>query len=160
MSCYLDHSAKSKKSSVAIIIGAAAGGSVLFLLLVLAGIYAYRQKKKAERATKESNPFGMKIISFTYLFPVDRIEYLRCMTDSFYKNIAHWDTKKSSGSIPQLKGARCFSFEELKKYSNNFSEANDIGSGGYGKVIFYSLFSLCCMCAHQTRACLWRLGSI
>ncbi|XWS11592.1 hypothetical protein CRYUN_Cryun37aG0012000 [Craigia yunnanensis] len=96
--------AKSKKSSVAIIIGAAAGASVLFLLFVLAGIYAYRQKKKAERATKESNPF------------------------------AHWDSKKSSGGIPQLKGARCFSFEELKKYTNNFSEANDIGSGGYGKV--------------------------
>ncbi|XWS18045.1 hypothetical protein CRYUN_Cryun32bG0008500 [Craigia yunnanensis] len=96
--------AKSKKPSVAIIIGAAAGASVLFLLLLLAGIYAYRQKKKAERATKESNPF------------------------------AHWDSKKSSGSIPQLKGARCFSFEELKKYTNNFSEANGIGSGGYGKV--------------------------
>ncbi|XVF75123.1 hypothetical protein PTKIN_Ptkin13bG0162200 [Pterospermum kingtungense] len=101
---FSDDATKSKKSSVAIIIGAAAGGSVLLLLLVLAGIYAYRQKKKAERATKESNPF------------------------------ANWDSKKSSGSIPQLKGARCFSFEELKKYTNNFSEANDIGSGGYGKV--------------------------
>ncbi|XVE89312.1 hypothetical protein DITRI_Ditri19aG0192300 [Diplodiscus trichospermus] len=101
---FSDQPAESKKSSVAIIIGAAAGASVLFLLLALAGIYAYRQKKKAERATKESNPF------------------------------AHWDSYKSSGGIPQLKGARCFSFEELKKYTNNFSEANDIGSGGYGKV--------------------------
>ncbi|XP_022723275.1 probable leucine-rich repeat receptor-like protein kinase At5g49770 [Durio zibethinus] len=101
---FSDQPAKSTKSSVAITIGAAAGASVLFLLLVLAGIYAYRQKKKAERATKGSNPF------------------------------AHWDSKKSSGSIPQLKGARSFSFEELKKYTNNFSEANDIGSGGYGKV--------------------------
>ncbi|KAK6263918.1 hypothetical protein SCA6_019352 [Theobroma cacao] len=101
---FSDDPANSKKSSIAIKIGAAAGASVLFLLLVLAGIYAYRQKKRAERATKESNPF------------------------------AHWDPKKSSGSIPQLKGARCFSFEELKKYANNFSEANDIGSGGYGKV--------------------------
>ncbi|XVF75114.1 hypothetical protein PTKIN_Ptkin13bG0161900 [Pterospermum kingtungense] len=101
---FSDDPAKSKKSSVAIIIGAAAGGSLLLLLLVLAGIYAYRQKKKAERATIESNPF------------------------------AHWDSKKGSGSIPQLKGARCFSYEELKKYTNNFSEANDIGSGGYGKV--------------------------
>ncbi|XVF75117.1 hypothetical protein PTKIN_Ptkin13bG0162000 [Pterospermum kingtungense] len=101
---FSDDTTKSKKSSVAIIIGAAAGGSVLLLLLVLAGIYAYRQKKKAERATKESNPF------------------------------AHWDSKKSSGSLPQLKGARCFSFEEIKKYTNNFSEANEIGLGGYGKV--------------------------
>ncbi|XP_010252250.1 PREDICTED: probable leucine-rich repeat receptor-like protein kinase At5g49770 [Nelumbo nucifera] len=40
----------------------------------------------------------------------------------------------SSGSIPQLKGARWFSFNELKKCTNNFSEANVIGSGGYGKV--------------------------
>ncbi|EOY26367.1 Leucine-rich repeat protein kinase family protein isoform 3 [Theobroma cacao] len=103
---FSDDPANSKKSSIAIKIGAAAGASVLFLLLVLAGIYAYRQKKRAERATKESNPF------------------------------AHWDPKKSSGSIPQLKGARCFSFEELKKYANNFSEANDIGSGGYGKVVY------------------------
>ncbi|XVE89310.1 hypothetical protein DITRI_Ditri19aG0192200 [Diplodiscus trichospermus] len=101
---FSDQPAKSKKSSFAIIIGAAAGASVLFLVLVLVGIYAYRQKKKAERATKENNPF------------------------------AHWDSVKSSGGIPQLKGARCFSFEELKKYTNNFSEANDIGSGGYGKV--------------------------
>ncbi|XP_017978276.1 PREDICTED: probable leucine-rich repeat receptor-like protein kinase At5g49770 [Theobroma cacao] len=101
---FSDEPANSKKSSIATKIGAAAGASVLFLLLVLAGTYAYRQKKRAERATKESNPF------------------------------AHWDSKKSSGSIPQLKGARCFSFEELTKYTNNFSEANDIGSGSYGKV--------------------------
>ena len=46
---------------------------------------------------------------------------------------------KSSGSIPQLKGARCFSFEEVKKYTNNFSDANDVGSGGYGKVWFIYL---------------------
>lgn len=47
---------------------------------------------------------------------------------------ATWDVKKSSGSVPQLKGARFFSFDEVKKYTNNFSESNDVGSGGYGKV--------------------------
>ncbi|KAF2317300.1 hypothetical protein GH714_019757 [Hevea brasiliensis] len=88
-----------------IIIGAVAGGSALVLLLLLAGVYAYHQKKRAERATEQNNPF------------------------------AHWDSTKSSGAgVPQLKGARCFSFEELKKYTSNFSEANNIGSGGYGKV--------------------------
>lgn len=37
-------------------------------------------------------------------------------------------------SFPRLKGARCFSFEELKKCTDNFSESKHIGSGGYGKV--------------------------
>ncbi|KAE8700516.1 hypothetical protein F3Y22_tig00110556pilonHSYRG00214 [Hibiscus syriacus] len=49
--------------------------------------------------------------------------------DSLPSKIAHWDPKKSSGSIPQLKGARCFGLEELKKYTNSFSEFNEIGSG-------------------------------
>ncbi|KAE9446762.1 hypothetical protein C3L33_21340, partial [Rhododendron williamsianum] len=39
-----------------------------------------------------------------------------------------------SDSFPRLKGARCFSFEELKKCTDNFSESKHIGSGGYGKV--------------------------
>ncbi|KAG0493152.1 hypothetical protein HPP92_006550 [Vanilla planifolia] len=34
----------------------------------------------------------------------------------------------------QLKGARWFSYDELRKITNNFSEANANGSGGYGKV--------------------------
>lgn len=57
-----------------------------------------------------------------------------------YENAANWDSTKSNGAgVPQLKGARLFSFEELRKYTNNFSEANDIGSGGYGKVGFDSI---------------------
>nr|XP_011461107.1 PREDICTED: probable leucine-rich repeat receptor-like protein kinase At5g49770 isoform X3 [Fragaria vesca subsp. vesca] len=40
----------------------------------------------------------------------------------------------SRSTLPQLKGARLFSFKELKECTNSFSEANDIGSGGYGKV--------------------------
>ncbi|KVH89302.1 Concanavalin A-like lectin/glucanase, subgroup [Cynara cardunculus var. scolymus] len=39
-----------------------------------------------------------------------------------------------SGGAPQLKGARWFSYDELKKSTSNFSEINQIGSGGYGKV--------------------------
>ncbi|CAL5340927.1 unnamed protein product [Camellia sinensis] len=93
-----------KSSSTGIIIGAAVGGSVLLLLSLLAGIYAFRQKRRAEIADKQNNPF------------------------------ASWDPSKSDGDVPQLKGARNFTFEELRKYTNNFSEANSIGSGGYGKV--------------------------
>ena len=45
-----------------------------------------------------------------------------------------WDINSTSDSIPQLRGVRMFTFEELKKITCNFSEANDIGKGGYGKV--------------------------
>ncbi|CAK9188647.1 unnamed protein product [Ilex paraguariensis] len=61
-------------------------------------------QRKAKRAVQQSNPF------------------------------ANWDRDESSGSVPQLKGARWFSFEELRKCTNNFAEVNAIGSGGYGKV--------------------------
>ncbi|XP_011028448.1 PREDICTED: probable leucine-rich repeat receptor-like protein kinase At5g49770 isoform X2 [Populus euphratica] len=93
-----------KSSNTGVIIGAVAGGSVLLLLLLGAGLYAHRQKKRAEKATEQNNPF------------------------------AQWESNMSIGGVPQLKGARNFSFEELRKYSNNFSETNDIGSGGYGNV--------------------------
>ncbi|XP_061980343.1 leucine-rich repeat receptor protein kinase HPCA1-like isoform X2 [Populus nigra] len=93
-----------KSSSTGAIIGAAAGGSVLLLLLLGAGLYAFGQKMKAEKAIQQNNPF------------------------------AHWESNNGVGGVPQLQGARCFSFEEIKKYTNNFSETNDIGSGEYGKV--------------------------
>lgn len=96
--------ASKKSSNTGVIIGAAAGGSVLVLLLLGAGFYAFRQKKRAETATKKSDPF------------------------------ASWDPNTNSGGVPQLKGAKSFSFEELKRITNNFSEKNDVGSGGYGKV--------------------------
>ncbi|TKY53870.1 leucine-rich repeat receptor protein kinase [Spatholobus suberectus] len=95
----------SKSSNIGIIIGAAVGGSVLLVLLLLAGLYAFRQKKRAEKAIGQSNPFR------------------------------RWNTVESNSEIPQLKEARMFSFEELKKYTKNFSQINDIGSGGFGKVL-------------------------
>ncbi|CAH8300132.1 unnamed protein product [Eruca vesicaria subsp. sativa] len=94
----------SNSSSMGIIIGAAVGAVVLLLLLTLAGVYALRQRKRADRATDQNNPF------------------------------AKWNTSKSSIDAPQLTGAKAFTFEELKKCTENFSESNDVGGGGYGKV--------------------------
>ncbi|KAI8531949.1 hypothetical protein RHMOL_Rhmol11G0175300 [Rhododendron molle] len=102
---FAEGSAGTKKSlNIGIIIGVAVGGSVLLLLALLAGFYAFRQKRRAEKADKVNNPF------------------------------ASWDPNTTSGGVPMLKGARCFSYDELKRYTNNFAEANCIGAGGYGKV--------------------------
>lgn len=53
----------------------------------------------------------------------------------YISNPAFWvPSGNDSGSAPQLKGARWFSYDELKKCTNNFSMSNEVGSGGYGKV--------------------------
>ncbi|GMI89829.1 Vascular-Related RLK 1 [Hibiscus trionum] len=91
--------------STGVIIGVATGAGVLVLVLLGVGIYAIRQKKRAEKAIGLSKPF------------------------------ASWaPSGKDSGGAPQLKGARWFSYDELKKCTNNFSESNELGYGGYGKV--------------------------
>jgi len=59
--------ANSKSSNTGIIAGAAAGGAVLLLFLVLASVYAFRQKKKAKTATGKSNPFGKITKLYTQL---------------------------------------------------------------------------------------------
>ncbi|KAH6804258.1 Leucine-rich repeat protein kinase family protein [Perilla frutescens var. frutescens] len=91
-------------STKTVIIGAAVGGCILLLLLLVAGVYAFRQKRIAKTASKRSDPF------------------------------ASWDPNSDSGGVPQLKGGRCFTFEEIKKCTNNFSKMNDLGNGGFGKV--------------------------
>ncbi|KAJ9162737.1 hypothetical protein P3X46_022490 [Hevea brasiliensis] len=96
------------KSNKGIIIGAAIGSSILVLLLLVTGIYAFKQRRKADTATEAA---------------------IR-LRDPF----ASWDRNESAGSRPQIKGLRCFTFEELKKCTNNFSDANIIGIGGYGRV--------------------------
>ncbi|XP_068667528.1 leucine-rich repeat receptor protein kinase HPCA1-like isoform X2 [Aristolochia californica] len=94
-----------KSISIGVIIAIAVGCAFLIVVLVGVAIYAYRQKKWAERAIELSKPF------------------------------ASWaPAGKDSGGTPQLKGARWFSYDELKKATSNFSENNEIGSGGYGKV--------------------------
>ncbi|KAL5157856.1 putative leucine-rich repeat receptor-like protein kinase [Glycine soja] len=94
----------SKSSNTGIIAGAAGGGAALLVLVVLACVYAISRKKKSKKSTGNSNPFEQ------------------------------WDPHDSNSSIPQLKGARRFSFEEIQNCTKNFSQVNNIGSGGYGKV--------------------------
>jgi hypothetical protein len=45
--------------------------------------------------------------------------------------------KDQAPNIPQLKGARWFSFEEIRQCTSSFSRDNEIGGGGYGKVKIY-----------------------
>ncbi|XP_021866986.1 leucine-rich repeat receptor protein kinase HPCA1 isoform X2 [Spinacia oleracea] len=80
--------------------GITVSGFVLAVLTIYAGVYAYRQKKIAQRATKLNNPF------------------------------LSWNR----GNVPQLDGARWFSFEDVKQCTSNFSSGSEIGVGGYGKV--------------------------
>ncbi|KAI6673366.1 hypothetical protein NL676_001272 [Syzygium grande] len=94
-----------RSMSAGAIVGVAVGCGILLLGLIAIGAYAVRQKQRAEKAIGLSKPF------------------------------ASWaPSGKHSGGAPQLKGARWFSYDELKKCTNNFSEKNEIGSGGYGKV--------------------------
>ncbi|CAH8279077.1 unnamed protein product [Arabidopsis lyrata] len=86
------------------IIGAIVGSSVFLLMLMIAGIYALKQKRRAERANEQINPF------------------------------AKWDVNQNSVDAPQLMGTKAFTFEEMRKCANNFSVANDVGGGGYGQV--------------------------
>ncbi|XP_076952522.1 leucine-rich repeat receptor protein kinase HPCA1-like [Bidens hawaiensis] len=95
---------KHKSSKAGIITGSVAGGCVLVVLFVLAGMHFFHQKERAERPPQQSKPFAL------------------------------WDSTTSSGGVPQLKGARSFTFEELQNYTNNFSAINNIGKGGYGMV--------------------------
>ncbi|CAI9108426.1 OLC1v1008010C1 [Oldenlandia corymbosa var. corymbosa] len=88
-----------------IIAAVAVGGTFLVMLLVGIAMYAVWQKRRAERAIGMSKPFASWVPS-----------------------------GKDSGGAPQLKGARFFSYDEMKKATNNFSSSNEIGSGGYGKV--------------------------
>lgn len=91
--------------STGLIAAIAIGCTILVVGLIVVGLYALRQKKRAENAIGLSKPF------------------------------ASWaPSGKDSGGAPQLKGARWFSYDELKKSTNHFSENNEIGSGGYGKV--------------------------
>ncbi|CAM0883089.1 unnamed protein product [Alopecurus aequalis] len=97
-------SGKSQMSKGAMAGTAVACGLLMFALVYVA-IFALLRKKRTKQLSGRENPF------------------------------ASWGAaQKDSGGAPQLKGARFFSFDELKNCTKNFSEDHEIGSGGYGKV--------------------------
>ncbi|CAN6306764.1 unnamed protein product [Urochloa humidicola] len=95
----------SPSKSKGVIIGIAVGCGVLLVALAAAAAYAFVQRRRAQKAKEElGGPF------------------------------ASWARSEERGGAPRLKGARWFSYEELKRSTNNFAEANELGYGGYGKV--------------------------
>ncbi|CAN6359685.1 unnamed protein product [Urochloa humidicola] len=97
---------KKSQISTGAIAGIAVAGGLLVIALIGMVLFALRQKRRANEAvTGRTDPF------------------------------ASWGvSQKDSGGAPQLKGARNFSFTELRNCTNNFSDTHEIGSGGYGKV--------------------------
>lgn len=49
--------------------------------------------------------------------------------------VGKWDNMKG-GVVFRLKGVNYFSFDDMKRLINNFSEDNFFGEGGYGKVCY------------------------
>ncbi|KAL6865004.1 hypothetical protein ACP4OV_016155 [Aristida adscensionis] len=93
------------KASRAVLIGVVTGSVLLVVGLALVGVYAMRQKKRAQKLVSINNPF------------------------------ASWGSMgEDIGEAPKIKSAKFFTLEELKLCTNDFREINAIGAGGYGRV--------------------------
>ncbi|KAG0622381.1 hypothetical protein M758_3G093100 [Ceratodon purpureus] len=57
----------------------------------------------------------------------------KAQTERKKNPFAAWQNIEGA-SAPQLKGANWFNFDDIKRMTNNFSEENELGEGGYGKV--------------------------
>ena len=127
------------------IIGTAIGCSLLVVLLVLLGVYAVRQKKRAQREKLRNDPFGNGLFKLEFSFTTFFFSYSRKFTLTertrnwklfiFILDIsASWKSGEKSGEAPKLSAAKAFTYDELKMCTNSFKKINIIGSGGYGKV--------------------------
>ncbi|KAL5225940.1 hypothetical protein ABZP36_012579 [Zizania latifolia] len=98
---------ESKTNRIPLIVGVSAGGAAAAAALLAFAVCIVRRKSNPKQREERSQSF------------------------------VSWDVKSAasaSGTAPHVRGARMFTFDELKKITNNFSEANDVGNGGYGKV--------------------------
>ncbi|KAJ7553051.1 hypothetical protein O6H91_06G082900 [Diphasiastrum complanatum] len=88
--------------------------------------------------------YGKSIIAGVILGVLGFIALLGILGIYFWHKRRYMKLKSSSklsvswgsvkGDAPQLKGACCFSYDELSTATNDFSPSNQIGDGGYGKV--------------------------
>ncbi|XP_021720965.1 probable leucine-rich repeat receptor-like protein kinase At5g49770 [Chenopodium quinoa] len=101
---------KQKKAlSMAAIIGIAAVGSSSLLILLCAGITICYCRKRPAKSEEPTYPLGITPVS-------------------------PWTSPGINTSPLQLSGSRLFTLDEVKKITDNFAAANDIGSGAFGKV--------------------------
>ncbi|XP_057849507.1 leucine-rich repeat receptor protein kinase HPCA1 isoform X3 [Cryptomeria japonica] len=102
---FVGNSVPSNSLSSTTIIVLSITAAVLIMMIACMGFYALVQKRRADGEIKLHKPF------------------------------AGWESKEEQGtSVPNLKGARMFSYMELEKATNRFAQMNEIGSGAYGKV--------------------------
>ncbi|GKD71913.1 PAZ domain-containing protein, partial [Tanacetum coccineum] len=73
----------SKSSNTGVIVGSVIVGCVLLALLVVDGLYAFRQKGRAERATNESSPFdGVSERQFSEML-LNEMDKIHKLVDTF-----------------------------------------------------------------------------
>ncbi|KAL0348173.1 UNVERIFIED_CONTAM: putative leucine-rich repeat receptor-like protein kinase [Sesamum angustifolium] len=98
--------------------------------------YVMKEQQKNTAPLLSSSSITQRHQKIAHPFPVIRTKLLVPPADVHILTQAACilDPNRSGGRVPQVKGARCFSFDELKKCTDNFSEMNEIGHGGYGKV--------------------------
>eukprot|EP01018_Ginkgo_biloba_P022108 Gb_10155 [translate_table: standard] len=154
---YLDTSkSNSSRLNSRAIISISVVAVVVALGMAALGFYALGQKSRAEKAIQFSNRFGREIFCAyinAKILATEKLEISIWIMKEFVSEtdssdtidlsitiitimIAWWEPsgELSGQSTPRLKGARWFSFVELKKATDNFSDINEIGSGGCGKV--------------------------
>ncbi|KAL2939532.1 hypothetical protein RDABS01_033691, partial [Bienertia sinuspersici] len=108
---FADEPGSGHSLGMAAIIGIAAGGSAFLLSLLCVGVIIFYYKKKPTKPVDPTYPLVLTTSASPWMSP-----------------------ESNTTSTLQLSGSRVFPLEELKKITNNFSEANEVGSGAFGKV--------------------------